>query len=88
MTPNKAASNTISRQEANGCSLEIVSQDKDGNYVVTLPPALKDYQEELESLLEKVFSGRTTSSDNLDLARQMSLNWCMAKCREIDLSYE
>ncbi|MBI4534426.1 MAG: hypothetical protein HY711_10825 [Candidatus Melainabacteria bacterium] len=61
--------------------------DQDG-WVVSLPPALKLYQRELEELLGKVFAGRTYLPANLALAQQMSLNWCVSKCREVGISFE
>jgi hypothetical protein len=59
------------------------SADVDG---LSLPPSLNDYQEELELLLGRVFSGRPRLPENLALALQMSLNWCAVKCRELGLT--
>ena len=68
--------------------LEIVSSAQCGKFVIALPPRLQPQQEELESLLSKVFAGRPTGSENLALAQQMSLNWCISKCRQLGISFE
>lgn len=62
--------------------LEILSQADCGNWVLSLPPGLRVHQQELEQLLGKVFAGRPHSQENLQLAKQMSLNWCFSKCRQ------
>jgi hypothetical protein len=61
--------------------LEILSQSEQGGWELRLPPTLQQHQSELEQLLGKVFSSRQGSLENLALAQQMSLNWCMSKCR-------
>lgn len=61
---------------------EILSESENGAWVLRLPPSLREHQQELESLLGKVFSGRPPSAENLALAQQMSLNWCFSKCRQ------
>jgi hypothetical protein len=53
-----------------------------------LPPNLQTYQPELEGLLGKVFSGRPTSAGNLALAKQMSINWCVSKCKQTGMSVD
>lgn len=58
----------------------------EGNWVLRLPPSLIQHQPELERLLTKVFSGRT--EENLALAQQMSLNWCVAKCKQSGLTLD
>jgi len=69
--------------------LGILSQSHAGNWVVSLPPDLVVYQGELEALLGRVFSGHKASvPENFALAQQMSLNWCMSKCREVGISFE
>jgi hypothetical protein len=69
--------------------LGILSQSHGGNWVVSLPPDLEVYQGELEALLGRVFSGHKASvPENFALAQQMSLNWCMSKCREVGISFE
>lgn len=75
------------RHEADDC-WDILSDDGSDSWTVSLPPDLKDYQSELEALLHKVFSGRARASENFALAQQMSLNWCMSKCREVGISFE
>jgi hypothetical protein len=49
-----------------------------------LPADLRAYQGELELLLGKVFSGRPQSSHNIELAQQMTMNWCMSKRHKIN----
>jgi hypothetical protein len=68
--------------------LDIVSSAQCGKFVIALPPRLKPQQAELESLLSKVFSGRPIGHENLALAQQMSLNWCISKCRQLGISFE
>lgn len=62
--------------------LEILSPSDSGGWILRLPPSLKVHQSELEQLLGKVFSGRPSSNENLALAQQMSLNWCVSKCKQ------
>jgi hypothetical protein len=72
-----------------GSSLGILSQSGCGSWVICLPPDLRAYQGELEALLGRVFAGNgQLLSDNFDLAQQMSLNWCMSKCRQVGISFE
>ena len=70
--------------------LQVLSLDAAGAWQLNLPTALKDHQSELETMLHKVFTGDITPSKkkNLALAQQMSLNWCMFKCRQIGISFE
>lgn len=65
--------------------LDILSISE-GNWVLRLPPSLIQHQPELERLLTKVFSGRT--EENLALAQQMSLNWCVAKCKQSGMTLD
>jgi hypothetical protein len=67
---------------------DILSASGSGVWVVNLPPNLRAYQEELETLLCKVFAEKQFRQENLDLAQQMSLNWCLWKCREVGISFE
>lgn len=66
----------------------ILSVSASGSWIVRLPPVLRDQQAELESLLLKVFADRPRSDENVALARQMSLNWCVSKCKKSGLSFE
>lgn len=61
---------------------------ENGQLSLSLPPLLKDHQGELEGLLGKVFRGKISSPDNLALARQMSINWCLSKCKQTGQSVE
>ena len=67
---------------------EIVSVSESGNWELCIPTGLKDHQAELERLLGKVFGNRPRSSDNLDLAKQMTINWCVSKARQTGLPLE
>lgn len=67
--------------------LDILSEDG-SSWVVSLPPKLKVYQPELEALLGKVFADRRRRPENFLLAQQLSLNWCMSKCRQVGISIE
>ncbi|MBK7748364.1 MAG: hypothetical protein IPP57_07355 [Candidatus Obscuribacter sp.] len=69
-------------------TMELLSVSENGQYVVSLPATLKDHQQELERLLGKVFTGRPTSANNLALARQMSINWCISKCKQTGQSID
>ena len=72
---------------ADNCHLSILSDDGI-TWVVSLPPRLKVYQGELEDLLGKVFAGRQRRPENFPLAQQLSLNWCMSKCRQVGISMD
>jgi hypothetical protein len=67
--------------------LEILSQNASG-WQIALPPGLQIHQGELETLLNKVFGGRPRTSDNLELAQQLTLNWCASKCRKEGIKFE
>lgn len=62
--------------------------DNGRSWSVELPPKLKVYQPELEALLGKVFAGRARRPENFALAQQLSLNWCLSKCRQVGISLE
>jgi hypothetical protein len=68
--------------------LSILSTTDAGTWVLALPVELRPHQPELESMLNKVFSGSLSSPDNLALAQQLSLNWCMSKARGAGISVE
>jgi len=68
--------------------LTLLSVSESGGFVLSLPPNLKTYQPELEGLLGKVFSGRPTSAGNIALAKQMSINWCVSKCKQTGMSVD
>jgi len=76
------------RIQPDDCYLQILSQADNGGWELCLPPLLRAQQSELEQLLGQVFTGRPTSPINLALAQQMSLNWCMSKCRKAGLSFD
>jgi hypothetical protein len=67
--------------------LDFVSQGGE-SWVLNLPPRLQAYQGELELLLGKVFSGCPKSPHNLELAQQMTLNWCLSKCKKIGINID
>lgn len=68
--------------------ITLLSVSDSGSFVLKLPPNLQTYQPELEGLLGKVFSGRPTSAGNLALAKQMSINWCVSKCKQTGMSVD
>ena len=80
--------NQVTRRLEKTDYLDIVSSSGGGSWVLSLPANLKMYQGELEALLGNVFSRRQIHPENLALAQQMSLNWCLSKCREVGISLE
>jgi len=69
-------------------TMQLLSVSESGGFVVSLPAQLKPHQLELEALLGRVFTGRPRSEGNLALARQMSINWCISKCKQTGQSVE
>lgn len=69
-------------------SREVLTIGSSGTWVLSLPPRLRDSQDELELLLARVFSGRLRSQENLELAQQLTLNWCLSECRKAGISIE
>lgn len=67
---------------------EIVSVSDSGCWILRLPPSLIEHQSELERLLSKVFANLPKSPENIALAKQMSLNWCVSKCKQNGLRFE
>ena len=68
--------------------LAILSQADNGGWILDLPPSLQPHQPELEQMLGKVFTGRPSNTENLALAQQMSINWCLSKCRQNGWSFD
>lgn len=68
--------------------LDILTQNANGNWVLNLPLRLRPHQDELELLLGRAFSGRPRCRENLELAQQLTLNWCLSKCRKAGLNLE
>lgn len=68
--------------------VDILTLEENGGWTLRLPPALRAHQGELEQLLGKVFAGGRSTRDNLALAQQMSLNWCVSKARQNGKSLE
>jgi hypothetical protein len=62
--------------------MPIVSVKKSGAYAISLPVSLQAEQYELEQMLYRLFAGHLTSPYNIDLAQQLSLNWCAAKAKK------
>ena len=85
-TINQAMAVAPQRQQAHYFE-EILTQSGGSQWTLSLPAQLKSHQHELETLLSKVFRGRC-SPENLPLAQQLSLNWCMSKCRQAGLSFD
>ena len=69
-------------------NIEIVTVSDCGSWILRLPPSLKEHQAELERLLFKVFANLPKSPDNVALAKQMSINWCVSKCKQNGLRFE
>ena len=78
----------VTDSQESGSYREVLSLNERDGWVVSLPPALRLYQRELEDLLGKVFAGRPNLPANVALAQQMSLNWCVSKCHEVGISFE
>lgn len=68
--------------------VDILTQSSSGNWVLCLPGRLRPYQDELELLLGRAFAGRPRCQENLELAQQLTLNWCISKCRKQGLTLE
>lgn len=67
--------------------LEILANNgADGMY--QMPAQLQSHEGELELLLAKVFKGRQRGPENIDLARQMYLNWCLSKSRQLGITFD
>lgn len=88
MTMLRAVSTTFAPLESPSYFLDILAKDASETWVLHLPPGLKAHQSELESLLSKVFAGRPRSPENLELAQQLTLNWCLSKCRKMGIPLE
>lgn len=77
---------------AGGCETryftDILTQNAAGAWVLCLPTRLRAYQDELEILLGRAFSGRPRCQENLELAQQLTLNWCISKCKKQGLTLE
>jgi hypothetical protein len=65
---------------------EVLSEGSSGTWILELPPYLAPHQSELETLISQVFNGRPRSQDNLELARQLVLNWCLSKSRKMGIT--
>ena len=65
--------------------LEVLSRSTNGAWTLNLPPELRDAQNEIESLLGRVFADKS-SLENFQRAQQMTLNWCLSKWRKMGLS--
>lgn len=68
--------------------VDILTQNATGNWVLCLPSRLKEFQDELEMLLGRAFTGRPRCPENLELAQQLTLNWCISKCKKQGLTLE
>ena len=63
-------------------AMDILSVGKTGTWQLNLPEPLRGQQPELEKLLGHVF-GTTHSDENLELAQQMTINWCISKFKKM-----
>lgn len=55
------------------------------SWIVSVPGPLEQYANELEALMNKVFKDCPKSSQNIELAKQLAINWCTSKCKELDI---
>ena len=69
------------REEREERYLKILSASESGSWILELPPRLRPHQPELETMLGRVFPQSLTAPENVALAKQLSLNWCMSKAR-------
>ena len=81
----KEAWATSGAQQAPDYQLEVLSRNKSDIWTLNLPPELRVYQSEIETLLGRVFEGKQ-SQENFQLAQQMTINWCLSKYRKMGLS--
>lgn len=68
--------------------VDILTQNTAGAWVLCLPTRLREFQDELEMLLARAFAGRPRCQENLELAQQLTLNWCISKCKKQGISLE
>ncbi len=68
--------------------VDILTQNASGSWILCLPTRLREFQDELEMLLGKAFSGRPRCQENLELAQQLTLNWCISKCKKQGITLE
>jgi hypothetical protein len=69
-------------------SQHILTKSETGSWILSLPPLLRPNQDELEMMLIRVFSDKRSASQNLELAQQLSLNWCSSQALKKGLSLE
>ena len=55
------------------------------SWIVSLPAPLMEYSSELEALMNKVFKNCPKTGQNIELAKQLAINWCNSKCKELDI---
>ncbi len=53
---------------------------------LAIPTELEQHELELELLIYKVFPNGLTNNENLNLAKQLALNWCASMCRKLGLN--
>jgi hypothetical protein len=66
----------------------ILTKSESGSWILSLPPLLRANQNELEMMLIRVFSDKRSSTQNLALAQQLSINWCTSQAFKKGLSLE
>lgn len=78
-----ATSNTFAQE------VEQVQQDQNSWLDrFSIPDSLKAHSHELEALLNKVFKNCPETNQNIELAKQLAINWCSSKCKELDIPAE
>ena len=85
-----SASISVSKNQEVTLDLDIVSVDDTGTWKVcfpcNVPQSMQPHKMELEQILAKVFSNCSNPSSNLALARQLAINWCQQKGRELGIA--
>ncbi len=66
--------------------MPVISLSDKGCIVLSLPGFLRGEETELEQMLNRVFGNRMQTADNLALAQQLSLNWCLSKAKKTGLT--
>ncbi len=70
---------------------EVTAMPQDGSAWLdrfSIPDSLQSHSHELEALLNKVFKNCPVTDQNIELAKQLAINWCTSKCKELDIPAE
>ncbi|MCA9805860.1 MAG: hypothetical protein KC777_28020 [Cyanobacteria bacterium HKST-UBA02] len=80
--------NPVHRVQPLEHEVDIVSRSHTGDWAMALPEVLQPFEDELLVILGKVFASCPQNSEDMALAKQLSLNWCIAKCKKLELTPE